>query len=661
MSERLESDRERAPGIVYTFYSYKGGVGRSMALANVGVILASSGHRVLLIDWDLEAPGLEAYFRHSAKLKGDPTAVHGVIDLLEAHADGRPLDWRECLLKAEFVGHSLDIISAGKRNDDYRHRVQQLNWETLFSEHQIGNYIERLRNDWRAAYDFVLVDSRTGITDIGDICTVLLPDVLVLMFVTNYQNVEGIKGLMARAVRARSKLPIQRSKLLGVPVPARDERDRESQKFQAWQKIFADEFGELYRDWLPKAVEPAEALLRLFIPYIASWSFGEAIPVLEGPRERADPTSLGAAYSRLATLLEHHLDWSALDARVSQSELATTRLEASSQREAAREADLAKKQLEAQLVEAKHAQYEALRHMTARSRRVKFTAATMLAVLVPLLGIAVHGLWWVASNNLPVTYVFMPIKWTLGSLPVPETVELKPNRFTMGCKPGRDVEVGQNCAKAGLPAAREVTLDKPCDIGRFDVTFLEYDHYVWDSGGKIIYPTDQGWGRHQRPVINVSWLDAQAYVAWLSRATGQRYRLPSEAEWEYAARAGKEARYPWGDEPPGQRANCADCEGAPGRTTPVGSYPANAWGLFDMAGNVWQWVDDQADPGGETKGPLRVLRGGSWVSDAGGLRAAIRNVLAPEYQSGGVGFRVCRVSPIDKLSTGALVSEPLKR
>jgi len=294
-------------------------------------------------------------------------------------------------------------------------------------------------------------------------------------------------------------------------------------------------------------------------------------------------------------------------------------------------------------------------------RAAQAVAVLQIGVLIVVSGTLAHGAWWVHSHSLPVSYVFMPIKWSLGSLPVPETVELKPGQFTMGCKPGRDVDAGEDCAMQGLPPAREMPMDKPCAMGRFAVTFAEYDRYVWASDGKVGYPSDAGWGRRTRPVINVSWHDAQAYVAWLSRATGERHRLPSEAEWEYAARGGKQARYPWGDEAPGRQANCADCEGAPGRTTPVGSYPANDWGLHDMAGNVWQWVEDKNSSEDVAKDASRVLRGGSWFNSTWSLRAADRYGLAPGSRSNGVGFRVCRVSPIEKLSTGALSAEPLKR
>jgi Mrp family chromosome partitioning ATPase/ribosomal protein L29 len=322
-----QTTNEVRSGFVYTFYSYKGGVGRSMALVNIGVSMALSGHRILLVDWDLEAPGLEVFFRSTAKMRGDPTLVPGIVDLLEARQNDVELDWSDCLLTASFLNTSVDIISAGRRSPDYRQRVQALDWSTLYDEHRIGNFIDQLRTEWRGAYDFVLIDSRTGITDIGDICTVLLPDALVLLFVSNHQNIEGVKAVMERSVKARRKLPVNRNKLVGVPLSGRDEADREYDKAMEWRQIYADELGYLFHDWLPKDVSPSEALNKLFIPYVTNWSFGERIPVLESRRELQDPTTIGAAYQRVATLLSHRLDWLALDSKASLEELQGTRVE----------------------------------------------------------------------------------------------------------------------------------------------------------------------------------------------------------------------------------------------------------------------------------------------------------------------------------------------
>ena len=311
-----------------------------MALVNIGVLLALTGKRVLLIDWDLEAPGLEVYFRRAAKLVGDPASIPGIVDLLEAHAAERDLDWRSCLLRAEFLTKSLDLISAGSRTPDYRKRVQQLDWDTLYKEHKIGNFINELRKEWRREYDFVLVDSRTGITDIGDICTVLLPDAIVLMFVTNYQNVEGIKTVMARAVSARGRLPDNRTKLHGIPLAARDEVNNEYDKSLEWRRIYAAELGYLYREWLPKEVQPEDALNKLFIPYVTNWSFGERIPVLENAQETQNPATIGSAYQRMANLLGNGLDWYSLEGKVTVGELQSTQMDLLRERERAKELEL---------------------------------------------------------------------------------------------------------------------------------------------------------------------------------------------------------------------------------------------------------------------------------------------------------------------------------
>jgi cellulose biosynthesis protein BcsQ len=283
------------PGIVYTFYSYKGGVGRSMALANVGVLLALSPTvngrppRVLLVDWDLEAPGLEIYFQRTNKvtLRGDPLTMPGVLDMLERLSEGRPLPWQNCLLRASFGDTSIDIISSGSKTTsigdqkDYRRRVQQLDWNNLFSTYDVGNYFDEIRRQWIENYDYILIDSRTGITDIGDICTVLLADALVLGFVSNFQNVEGVVNIVERARVARDRLPIDRSRLIAVPVPMRDEVYTEYDKSTEWKAIYAAKLGHLYADWLPKNIKPSDALSKLFIPYVPKWSFGECIPVLE--------------------------------------------------------------------------------------------------------------------------------------------------------------------------------------------------------------------------------------------------------------------------------------------------------------------------------------------------------------------------------------------
>ncbi len=134
-----------------------------------------------------------------------------------------------------------------------------------------------------------------------------------------------------------------------------------------------------------------------------------------------------------------------------------------------------------------------------------------------------------------------------------------------------------------------VRIQKPFAIGRYEVTFDEYDQFASVTKRKL--PNDRGWGRGRRPVINISWQDAVEYTKWLSEQTGKRYRLPTEAEWEYAARGGKETTYWWGKDLLKGTANCNGCgsqwDGE--QTAPVGSFKPNPFGLYDTAGNVWEW------------------------------------------------------------------------
>ena len=198
-----------------------------------------------------------------------------------------------------------------------------------------------------------------------------------------------------------------------------------------------------------------------------------------------------------------------------------------------------------------------------------------------------------------------------------------------------------------------------------EVTFAEWDACVaaggCDDSGLRSAGGDNGWGRRTRPVIEVSWEDAQQYVKWISAKTGEQYRLPTEAEWEYGARAGSETKYSWGNQSPvcrdgasnGARfddnKNCDDIG-----TAPVASYSANAFGLYDMHGNVWEWTQDcwnGSYKGAPSDGTAwlsgdcgrRVLRGGSWVNYPYGLRSADRSRIAAGYRNNGlIGFRLAR-------------------
>jgi formylglycine-generating enzyme required for sulfatase activity len=185
--------------------------------------------------------------------------------------------------------------------------------------------------------------------------------------------------------------------------------------------------------------------------------------------------------------------------------------------------------------------------------------------------------------------------------------------------------------------------------------------------------SDSGWGHGRQPVINVSWEEAQKYVAWLRLVTGKDYRLLSEAEWEYAARAGTSTAYSFGEDyPPSKKicdyANFADislkkaapsyqtsdiCDDGQAVPAPVGSFEANGFGLYDMHGNVFQWTEDcyaktyenaptDGAPNATKDCRLRVARGGSWSNSPVDLRSAYRSGLTPDLRYDSIGFRVGR-------------------
>jgi formylglycine-generating enzyme required for sulfatase activity len=231
----------------------------------------------------------------------------------------------------------------------------------------------------------------------------------------------------------------------------------------------------------------------------------------------------------------------------------------------------------------------------------------------------------------------------------PEMVVIPGGRFLMGSPPD-ELERGSDERQHEAEVKRFA-------IGKYAVTFEEYDHFAKTTDREK--PGDQGWGRGQRPVINVSWQDAVAYAEWLSQQTGQAYRLPTEAEWEYAARAGTTTPFYFGSTISTDQANYDGNytygDGRKGvyrkKTVEVGQFPANAWGLYDMHGNVWEWTCSEYDEGyggaelrclDNDAGGLRVLRGGSWLHLPRGLRAAYRPGLDPVYRSDSSGFRPAR-------------------
>jgi formylglycine-generating enzyme required for sulfatase activity len=229
----------------------------------------------------------------------------------------------------------------------------------------------------------------------------------------------------------------------------------------------------------------------------------------------------------------------------------------------------------------------------------------------------------------------------------PEMVVIPAGSFTMGA------------ASDHTQPLHTVTFPKPFAVSKYELTFADWDACVAGGGCNRYKPNDEGWGRGQRPVINVTWDDARRYVRWLSRVTGKTYRLLSEAEYEYAARAGTQTVHSWGDNIKLSGMAMADCNGCRSKwdhwgPAPVGSAAPNRFGLYDMVGKVWEWTEDcvhsnydgapvDGSPwiaGGDCK--ARIIRGGFWNGTPDALRSAQRGKKPRDVRGGRLGFRVAR-------------------
>jgi formylglycine-generating enzyme required for sulfatase activity len=231
----------------------------------------------------------------------------------------------------------------------------------------------------------------------------------------------------------------------------------------------------------------------------------------------------------------------------------------------------------------------------------------------------------------------------------PDMVVIPAGRFRMGEIQGKGIKDKQ--------PVHDVHIGRPFSASRYEITFDQYDEFAKATGRPL--PDDEGFGRGRRPVIRVSWNDATDYAEWLSQQTGERYRLPTEAEWEYAARAGTETAYWWGNEMKPGLANCMICGTTPDKreTTPVGSFKPNPFGLYDTVGNVREWVQDcwhdsyhgapsdgsawESENKGNCNG--RVHRGGAFRSvSKDNVRASARQMYRSGARPDHVGIRLVR-------------------
>ena len=282
--------------------------------------------RVLLVDWDLEAPGLDRFFELGDRAEAShlsvtsPSDRTGLLGALTEAATQEPqallpeLWQRRCaqvaLLELPKASRStsapsptepLHLLGSGLGSTDYALRLQAFSWASFFADSDGAQWLENLRLQWRGAYDVVLIDSRTGLTDSGGVCTVQMPDALVLVFTANTQFLEDGLAFLAGLHKTRADFAFERAPLTVVPLLARWEGDREVDLADSWLERMEPVIAPLVETWLPSDIPVRRMLERLRVPHVARFSFGEPLPVLT--HSLSDPDRPGLAYDLLAELL----------------------------------------------------------------------------------------------------------------------------------------------------------------------------------------------------------------------------------------------------------------------------------------------------------------------------------------------------------------------
>jgi TIR domain/Tetratricopeptide repeat/AAA domain len=302
------ADETNSEGKVVTFYSFKGGTGRTMALANVAWILASNGMKVLVVDWDLDSPGLHRYF-HPFLDPAKVAATQGIIELITDYAwdatqgGDRSADWLR--KRAQIIPHAvslawefpdggmLDFVSAGRQNRDYSSAVTAIDWDNFYDRLGGGQFFDALRADMKQGYDYTLIDSRTGLSDIADICTVHLPDILVDCFTLNNQSIDGASNV-ARVIEQR----YHDRNIRILPVPMRIE-EGEKDKLDVGRRLARRRFDQFPKEMSREQLDAYWGSVE--IPYRPYYAFEELLATFgESP---GSPLTLLASYERLTSAI----------------------------------------------------------------------------------------------------------------------------------------------------------------------------------------------------------------------------------------------------------------------------------------------------------------------------------------------------------------------
>ena len=279
---------------IITFYSFKGGVGRSMALANVAWLLAEKyGAKTIAVDWDLEAPGLHRFFGlKDAEIKtGLMDIIDGYKNKLREATDLNPeslIDLKGALIPIRTFssGGTLSLVAAGCQDSKYAARINKFSWEDFYMNWHGSGFISQFKTQFKREAAITLIDSRTGVTDIGGICTLALPDLVVLLFALNHQNIAGIQSvaqaILGRTPDSKSGDGKERAVTPGVILrPARVERYAEEDKRIKYEELAAKSLQE----FLPSFEGgPNRYIKKRSIPYVAAYSFGETpLAVVKNP------------------------------------------------------------------------------------------------------------------------------------------------------------------------------------------------------------------------------------------------------------------------------------------------------------------------------------------------------------------------------------------
>ena len=283
---------------VITFYSYKGGVGRTMSLVNIATILARK-YKVLIVDWDLESAGVETYFDQAGcdislnQMETKDGLIQLITSTTSADSSENEKNWRKYIFTIKLSDDiSLDLLSSGSKSTSYKEKLYDLNWKEFYEKRGGAFFLDRIRNEWIEEYDFILIDSRTGLADIARVCTVHMPDVLVAVFTSNFQSLE-VARVARDAQKYRSddeKYQFDRDKLIVYPLPSCIQMGNGDPEEEKWFDRFVEKFKDFYSDgWLPYPAKQDELdreeikdiLKFIAVPKVSAFHLGEKIPTID--------------------------------------------------------------------------------------------------------------------------------------------------------------------------------------------------------------------------------------------------------------------------------------------------------------------------------------------------------------------------------------------